>query len=383
MTLVELLVAVAIGLIVTLAVTSMMSISEAQKRSTTGTNDMGQSGSFAMYQLDRALRSAGSGLVQSGIEKYGLLGCTLNVASFLPRASAFPVPFKDNFMNGTTSQLKVAPLLIAKSKSDDDVSDVLVVMGGNGGTGAVPRRVTGIGSATELKLDNSVGFAAQDVLLVSREGQAQCVMQQVESAAEKVLTIGGKFKTSGDTASDLASNLNSYVTPIGNTGAGSIQMQLFGVGANNTLYSYDLLQATGGDNAQAMAEGVQEMHALYGVDENGDGVLDFWADPGAAGWDYDTVKSSVATMRKIVAVRLALVTKSSAHERDPVVPSCDGSINTDQVGCDRFRYFAGLKDQAGTSLEREVNTATSEPDRHYRMRVVESTIPLRNLQLLP
>jgi type IV pilus assembly protein PilW len=102
LTLIELMVSVVIGLIVTLAVTSAVTFGEATKRSTTSTNDMGQSGSYAAYLLDRAVRSAGSGFAQSW-ELGGVFGCKLTAArgatAILPRATAFPVPF-DQFLGG-------------------------------------------------------------------------------------------------------------------------------------------------------------------------------------------------------------------------------------------------------------------------------------------
>ena len=78
LTLIEMLVAMVIGLVVVLAVTSVVSLGEARKRSTTSTNDMNQSGSYAAYMIDRLLRSAGSGFAQTGTR--GVFGCRLSAA---------------------------------------------------------------------------------------------------------------------------------------------------------------------------------------------------------------------------------------------------------------------------------------------------------------
>ena len=96
LTLVELLVALVIGLVVVLAVTSVVTVGEAHKRSTTSTNDMGQSGSYAAYAIDRLLRSAGSGFAQTGTR--GVFGCRLSAArkigatatTILPRTASAP-----------------------------------------------------------------------------------------------------------------------------------------------------------------------------------------------------------------------------------------------------------------------------------------------------
>ena len=390
MTLVELLVAVTIGLVVTLAVTTMIILGEQHRRATTSANEMAQSGSFAIYQLDRAVRSAGSALVQSA--NLGVFGCRLNAGAILPRATPFPEPFRDNFLTaaapGNTSNLRVAPVLIGKAMSDDDVSDVVVVMRGNGNAGGIPRRISDPGSATLLKVESSVGFAANDVLLVSQAGTTDCLIEQITAVGNHLtnpgeLTLGGHFYTAGTgsaTIANLGGSTSTYVSPLGSSSAGSVQFSMYGVGANSTLFSYDLLRVQGGDVAQAIADGVQELHALYGLDVNGDGVLDSWADPGAAGYDIATVMTTPATIRQIVAVRLALVLRSSALERSAVTPNCDGNVATVQADCTPYRYFSGLSNTAGTSLERELNTSALQ---NVRVRVIETTIPLRNMQLIP
>jgi prepilin-type N-terminal cleavage/methylation domain-containing protein len=62
----ELMVALAIGLIIVLATTGVMMRSEAGKRTTTSTNDMNQVATYLAYTLDRSVRSAGSGSCSAG-----------------------------------------------------------------------------------------------------------------------------------------------------------------------------------------------------------------------------------------------------------------------------------------------------------------------------
>ena len=371
MTLIELLVAMAIGLVLTLAVTSIVTVGEAHKRTTSSVNDMGQSGSYAAYLLDRAVRGAGSGFVQSTqpIDR-GVFGCKLNVAAMLPRASgtAFPAPFA-GFLPGAQNTLRAAPVLIAKSQSDAG-SDVLVVMGGYAAAGGVSRPVTDPGSATTLSLDNAVGFTVGDLALVSQAGVDDCLLEQVSAISGKVLTLGGTYYTAGPSSliSTLAASTSTYVTPMGNKDAGSLQMQLFGVGANNTLFSYDLLQGSGSDVSQAVADGALEMHALYGLDTNGDGVLDAWAAPDDTGYDIAAVMATPATMRTIVAVRIALVMRNTNYEKATVSPAS-------------LTLFADAKNAANESLAQTVTLSSDA--QHYRYRVVDSIVPLRNMLLLP
>ncbi|SEM46015.1 type IV pilus assembly protein PilW [Variovorax sp. YR750] len=368
LSLIELLVAMVIGLIVTLAVTSVITVGEGKRRTTTSTNDMDQAGAYAAYLLDRAVRSAGSSLTQSTQPTdRGVFGCRLNVASLLP-ASAFPAPFAKNFK--AASDLRVAPVLIAKSQSDAG-SDVLVVMGGDAVAGGVPRGLTDPGSANTLSMDNTVGISTDDLVLVSQNGTADCLLEQVTGTSTKVLTVGGTYYTAGKTTSlqTLAASTSTYVTPLGNPANGNVQFQLFGVGDSSTLYGYDLLQGGGTATAQALADGVIQMRALYGLDTNGDGILDAWADPGATGYDISTVMTTTATLRQIVAVRVSLVMRSASKERDPVSAAS-------------LTLFGDAVDASKKSLAQTV-TLTGADDTHYRYRVVDFTVPLRNMLLLP
>jgi len=368
LSLIELLVAMAIGLIVTLAVTSVITIGEGKRRTTTSTNDMDQAGAYAAYLLDRAVRSAGSSLAQSTLPTdRGVFGCKLNAASLLP-ASAFPAPFAKNFKSA--NDLRVAPVLIAKNQSDAG-SDVLVVMGGDAVAGGVPRGLTDPGSATTLSMDNTVGISTGDLVLVSQNGTADCLIEQVSGTSAKVLTLGGTYYTAGKSTSlqGLAASTSTYVTPLGNPANGNVEFQFFGVGDNRTLYGYDLLQIGGITSAQALADGVIEMHALYGLDTNGDGILDAWADPGATGYDIATVMATTATIRQIVAVRIALVLRSASKERDTVSASS-------------ITLFSDAVDASKKSLAQTVKL-TGTDDLNYRYRVVDFTVPLRNMLLLP
>lgn len=381
LTLVELLVAIAIGLVLTLAVTGIVVVSESHRRSMTAVNDANQSGAYAASLLDLAVRSAGSGFAQAADQ--GAFGCQLGAASALP-ATAFPPPFKNSFLTGKTASLRLAPVLIAKNQSDAG-SDVLVVMSGNGSAGDVPRRVTSAGDANTLKLDASTGFNANDLVLVSRAGTPDCLVEPVASVGTGSLTLSGtRYLASGPSTAmgSFATDLSTYVTNLGSSAAGNPPFQLFGVGNDNTLFAYDLLGSGTGAVSQALANDVMELHALYGLDSDGDGILDSWASPDATGnpaetaapgYDIDTVMATPAKMKRIVAVRLALVLRDTSYEKDMVAPTT-------------LSYFTDLKNSAGTSLAQSTTlapNATSDVDaRHYRYRVVETTIPLRNTLIL-
>lgn len=395
LTLIELLVALVIGLVVVLAVTSVVTVGETHKRSTTSTNDMNQSGSYATYMIDRLLRSAGSGFAQTG--RRGLFGCRLSATrriggtatTILPRtASAFPAPF-DELLGGSgaaaAGNLRLAPFLIAKGDGVGG-SDILVVMGGNAAAGDVPRRIrSGFPGNNNLRLDNTIGLAHGDIGLVSIDNgtfDSDCLIEQVNvtdatafaAAGNEVLPLGGRyFTSSGATTSlaTLAAGGTALFTALGNVDANNLQFQLLGVNANRTLVAYDLLRAagTGSDEGtdasamQALADGVVALYAVYGVDTDSNGTVDAWIDP-AADYAIGTLMLAPDTMRHIVAARVALVMRGSLFEKQPVTGAS-------------LVVFSDLAAASRRTL------TIPEADRNFRYRVIDTTIPLRNLLLLP
>jgi type IV pilus assembly protein PilW len=376
MTMVELLVAMIIALSVTLAVTSLLIAGENHKRTTTSTNDADQTGAFAFNALDKTLRGAGSGFAESAyISDRGVMGCRLNAGTILPRAGAFPTPFAA-FLGGAPVNLRMAPVLIGQGQSADGISDVIMVMSGSDAAGGVPRQVTTPGGSNTLVLNNTVGFSNSDLVVVSQSGIPDCLLEEVSSISTPTLNLAGVYYTSGSTTTitTLSGSTSSYVTPLGNAAINNLQFLLFGVDTTHTLYSYDLLQNQNlvqspgsGDVATAIADGVYQMQAIYGVDTNGDGTQDTWASPGDTNYTINTLMLNPATMESIVSVRISLLVRGEYYDKNVVTPAT-------------ITMFNGLTNAAGTSLSQVVNIGAT--DQHYRYRLFEFTVPLRNMILL-
>jgi type IV pilus assembly protein PilW len=376
-TLIELLVAIVIGLLVVLVATNVVVIGEAHKRTTNSTNDIGQSGAFAAYALDKAMRSAGSGFAQAWDQS--VFGCkpsassTTVGATILPRASAFPAPFQ-GFLGGTGNALGLAPVLIGQNQSAGG-SDVIMVVSGNGSAGDIARPIRSSVAGTNLRLDNTVGLQDGDIGLVTQPGSATCLLEQVavtdptafNAAGNDVLPMGGKY---GNTAaiSAMADSGTATFSVLGNVNASNLQFQLFGVDTNRTLVAYDLLRgaAVAGnlDPIQPLADGVAEIHAMYGVDTSHDNIVDSWQLPVGA-WAIGQVMTQPTLMRQIVAVRVAIVMRSSNYEKEEV------TLERPELFTDTATPIAAVPYAAG------------DDNRHFRLRVIDTTIPLRNMLLLP
>ena len=369
-TLVEMLVAVTIGMAMTLAITLMLTRHEAGRRSLTNVNDSTMSGVYASYVLDRSLRSAGSGFAQAW---HSGVGCRLLVtrgaSQVLPRSADFPAPFA----SAPRTQY-LAPVVVHAGVGPGG-SDVLAVATGNSALAEAPLRVLPLSAAASgVRVPATVGLREKDLVLVM-DGNAQCMLQQVEDGfsggASQNLNFGGTYSASSIAGVDLSSmgnDVTAWVAPVGNVNGNQPSFQLFGVDTNATLVSHDMLQLSGSDAVVPIAEGVADMRALYGVDSDDDGRIDQWRSPGTAPYDAATLQGGTAAARlslgRILAIRVGLVMRSSMPERDAVSPST-----------------ITLFDDLASSLQQ--TRTLSADEQKYRWRTIEFTVPLRNVMLSP
>lgn len=369
-TLIELLVAVAIGMALVLAITIMLTRYEGGRRNLTSVNDSVQSGSYTAYLIDRQVRSAGSGYAQGWRNSFG---CQLAVARSgavtLPRASAFPAPFAS-----VPQAVRLAPLVVHAGAAGTG-GDVLAVITGASGLGETPMRLLpASATSTKVNLDSTVGLRPNDLVMVFQDG-TNCLVQQVATGfaggASQQLDFGGAYaadEVSGVRLDAMGVVDTAWLAVLGNTAANRPQFQLIGVGDNATLMAYDLLRLDGTDTPQALADGVADLRAVYGVDSDSDGRIDSWQSPASAPWDAASLLDGSADARlnlsRIVAVRVGLLVRTSVPERDVVSPAT-------------LSLFGDLG--VGLTYTRTLDTA----ERQLRWRVFDFTVPLRNVLLSP
>ncbi|MEO6917719.1 MAG: PilW family protein [Collimonas sp.] len=391
--LMELMVVIAIVLVMSLAIFGVMSTSEGKKRTLTSVNDINQSGNFAMFQLEKAVRNAGSGFSQSYLQSFG---CQLYAST---TASGVILPFPGGTMAKPFDVLSkalggsyvLAPMIIAKGMTTPKISgatsDALIVMSGSAGYGEVPTAFTSTADAAQLNLQSTLSFNPSDLVLIADQagasGALPCMIEQVNptftaGVAGTALPLAGAYYANPIAAGSVSQSVTSYsnnalAMGIGNPTGNPPAFQLFGVGENNVLYQYDLLQGGTPDTPIPTADGVFEMHALYGVDTDNDGKVDKWVDPSTAGYDYLTLESGTAaansTLLTIKAIRLGLIMRTSLSEKAPVSPVAPATTGP-------LTLFSDL----GATLTFTRNLSTTE--QNYRYRIIESTIPLRNSLLL-
>ncbi len=385
--LIELMVSIVIGLVVVLAVTKVITVSESRKRTTTSTNDINLTGAYTLDALDNAVRSAGTGFAQSSATSFG---CPLNASSaqssvkqILPVSGSLPAPF--DTMVAALGAFRMAPLIIAKGRSsypptaNNTASDVLIVMSGSAGYGEVPVPMLAAPQSANLTLYNTISFQKNDVLLVTDQAgtaMAPCMIEQVQSTfpgggAATALPLGGNLYTATGANQSLTSySINASVVNLGQTPS----LMLYGVGANTSLYGFDLLHGFDppqNGSADVVSDGVIDMRALYYVDPTVSGLPTPWISPVAGSGYADTElltgsASAITKLKSIKAVRIGLILRSAlqdtqAAQGTAAAPTASTLTMFSDLG-PTFTYTRTL----------------SADDQKYRYRVFESTIPLRN-----
>lgn len=386
--LIELMVAMTIALTISLAIFAAMSTFEGRKRSNTSSNDASQAGNYAAFILDKWIRSAGSGFSQTTDGSFDYVMCQLHAMNSgtqtLPRTASLPAPF-DNINTGTANQFRLVPLLILPGQTTPNISgqasDAIVLMAGAGGLSEAAGSFRAAPSSSLLSVYNVTGFRANDMLLIARKGSTgACLIEQASATSNsnlnaQTITLGGSFYSASingksltgaefcGTASNAQAARKCSVISLGNlaTTSGSPASPpgflVIGVGNNNTLVAYDLLQILG-SQPFPIADNVYSMHARYGIDTNNDGRVDAWT---AATGNYAPAAltaadgSGINRICSIKAIRVGLVLRTSVREQ----------ANVSNTTLTLFSDIQAL-------------TVTLN-DPKYRYQAIETTIPLRNL----
>jgi type IV pilus assembly protein PilW len=202
-----------------------------------------------------------------------------------------------------------------------------------------------------------------------------CVVQQVASpfagGATQLLSFGGTYADAEIDSVQLVSfgtAGTAFLSLLGNAAGNPPMLRLFGLGANATLFSHDMLQLDGTDSVQPVVDGVADLRALYGVDTSvvADGIIDAWVLPTAAGFTAAELSDGSAAARdrllRILAVRVGMVLQSDRIEREAVAPAS-------------LTLFSDLP--AAVQHTHSIDTGL----RNQRFRTVEFTVPLRNVMI--
>ncbi len=359
--LVELMVGLTISLIGTFAMMQAFSLFEGQKRTTTSGNDAQQSGSYSMYELERQVRTGGSGIVQGKSAAYNIWACNMS-GSNLPNLSVTTLP--DPFASVTKARAIPALIYSGGEVGGKALPDIISVVSGNPAARVFGAPISTAPAATAngvVMADTAFGMYTGEYTLAS-DGSGNCVLRKISAVVDITKAITFVADPAGSPA---AMTTRTYLFDLGKAPV----LSLFGVNTtDNTLVSYDLLGRNGAGSTE-MADGIVLLKAVYGVDDGSgggvvnDGIVDSWVGA-TGGWSASTLNdgtpASAVKIGQIRAIRAAVVSRSQLPER---TSDYNGSSVT-------LTLFQDLSD---TSLHYVVDT-----DPEYRYKVYTTTIPLHN-----
>ena len=336
--LVEIMVAMVIGLVGMLVIFQVFAVSEGYRRTATGGSDAQQNGAVALYLLQREMRQAGWGFNSSSA-----LGC--NVHAY------------DASQGGALPQYPLVPVRITAGAAN--ASDTIEVNYGNQFSVLAPTNVfqNMVASTDPYVVGNRYGFSPADVFIVVEPGK-DCTLAQVTGlpAAPLATTInhavGSPQSRYNDPAgSGILYTVNGFVFNLGSAPSRNVYSV-----SNNALV---LISALNSPTAQTVADNIVQVKAQYGKDDGGgggtagDGIVD----------TYDNVTPiTAAQWAQVLAVRVGIVARSATPEK----PSGGGTA------CDTTTA-------APTWIGGTFDLTADASWQCYRYKIFQSTIPVRNM----
>jgi type IV pilus assembly protein PilW len=367
LSLIEIMVGVLIGMIGIVVIFQMLATSEERKRTATAGSDVQVTGIIGLSTLERDVREAGYGFSSAAYDTgiTPVMGCTVNAYDSGRPVAAFTY--------------RLTPIQIIQGAGT--ASDTVIVLRGSGGTFPAAYVFTE-STDTSKKTRGRAGISPRDILLVGRTTPTlDCITIEITDVADAdALTIRNNqgsynytvYLPDGSTSTEarIARHNNpappvtfsaGYLFNLGN----SPRRNIWTVQNGRLQVTNDLLyQDTDGNGVNdpvEVAGNVVTLQAEYGIDANNNGRVE------TGEWTTTDPATNTA-WANVLAVRVGMLVRSGQFERTPVtttVPSWAGG---------QF-VIANLDGSAsGTTPADPANNW-----RHYRYRVYETVIPLRNI----
>ncbi len=365
-TLVELLVGMALALITTVIIAQVVVNAEGQRRTTSSGSDAQVNGSIGLYSISRDMQGAGYGIISHS----AALGC----------------PITAKFGSAATLALTLAPITVTVDANG--VPTVRTLSSGRSSF-SVPMVVKANHAAadTSFTVTSTTGVSNGDVMMAipaTWSGTNGCTVFQVAASGTNVLTstvVPNAVVSAGwnPSASLMPSTGypadTSYLVNMGNIVAREYTVR------NENLVMREL-QADGTWPAdfQVLASGVVAMRVMYGKDTTAvkDGVVD----------QFDTTTPTTADdWSRVLAVRIALVARSEVREKPEKINGVEVNITTADPEWDvgTSPTVAGTAACSADSARQCLKLTIPKPNatdtewQHYRYKVYDTIVPLRNV----
>jgi type IV pilus assembly protein PilW len=345
--LIELMVGLFIGLLTTFAIVQVLVYSEGQRRTAMSGADAQTGGALALHSLQRDLRQAGYGL----LDNPAALGC----------------PVSDT---AATAVFDLAPVVISATNDDAGSYQLEIFSSGKGGA-SVPLLVTEdhlSGKQFVVRSSFSVYTDATASATGDYSNNDQIVAVPEAWSAD---TLECTLFTAASTTSTATSSTVVASANVSSTYASQSYLINLGPAMNYRRYvlSGNTLQVFGSIGAATPVDGfpdVVNLQALYGKDTDSDGMVD----------TYDTTTPTTAAgWAQVLSVRVALVVRSAEYEKDEVTtaaPEWDLGTAITVTGTDDCASGSG-----GQCLAVKIDHLDNW--KHYRYKIYDTMIPLRNV----
>lgn len=352
--LIELMVGLVIGLLVTLVIMQMFAAFEGQKRTTTGTSDAQTSGSVALYNLQRDVQLAGFGLPLFDADNMPL--------------KCNPIPTVDHDNDNGTPSISLAPIDIVDGGTAAGASDRVTVRYGTSASGGVPVTVLNRTGADVL-VDYNMSCAQDDVVFNINGNVCLSTTVVANPANNAHINLRNPFTgvNDGDSISCMA-------------GWNEFQFQV----AANQLTRLNTFNNT---VRTPVVDGIVNIQAQYGISAtptnnqitqwvNATGV---WAAlPNVIGTTSAVCSAALANRNCIKAVRVAVVARNGLLENLPAVSAaCSSITNANPTGV--CAWDATSANPAIASPAPLIDLSNTANWNQYRYKVYETIIPLRNI----
>jgi type IV pilus assembly protein PilW len=361
-TLVEVMVALAIGMATVVIMLQMLSNAEASKRNTGGGNDAQMNGSLALFSLAREVKASGY-----GVNSYNVLGCTLTYTTSSDAASV-TIPLAPTTINPPTSQVPAG---------DANTDTLLVVYGSGSGSAEGDPLISNAASGT-YAVSTPSSFLAGDTVMA----QASVRPTPCSLTTDKVTNVP-------------SSGANISVTPgVSGLAVGSIIYNLGSArvvrayavrNGNLTVCDYTVYNCGKASYATTVdpkvwvpiANNIVALRAQYGRDDADvssamKGVVSTYNQITPASAADTSGLSPFCSWARTLSVRMAVVARSSAIDQTKPTteaPTWAGSTLTTTSPSNPSAVTFNL-----------TNTGSPADDtwKKYRYKMLETTVPLRN-----
>ena len=368
--LIEILVGLVIGLLATLVIMQVFSVFEGQKRTTTGSADAQTNGSIALYSIASELKMAGYGLLPADNSP---IECT-------------------TLAYDTTGITDISPVTITDGGTGAGASDSITIRYGTSDTGGIPAMIGGVTGNDVALADsqshplNNMGCNVGDVAVITSVDGTACNFSSVTALSAlgaTPVTVTLQNPAGAVASANLAClgtwhttqfEVNPSYDP---TVPANAQAYL-----QRTDASFPV-PAAGNLPAAPIVADIVNVQAQYGVSGTANSnLVNQWVDA-TGSWTQANLSTNIANRNRIKAVRIAVVARNGQQEKDAVTPllpngkACSSLTSTNPTGLCAWDATSASPTIASPAPEIDL---TNDPNwQHYRYRVFETIIPLRNM----